>query len=243
MKALVRQSDGVAIKARSKRGKVLVMHVGGLPIPGDNLAAAIEQPAEFDADDPAMATVAFPSPLVWAAARAPGMDQFDAVRVDHGKAGGSSQKLLRPGLVCAQRAQETRAVGQSGKERLLVAREPAIQAAEAAAFKRAEQPECDELARPQLGLRMFGARTEAIIDEAEEVCEKLIGSHGQTSVRQDAEHIQSAGGSARGALAQPVGPHAVPERSERRRPYAHGTRANALQCSGILSQELAPLVR
>src|SRR6185437_3489567 len=204
MKALVSQGDSLAVKALDKRGKVLVMHVGRLPRPRHNLAAAIEQPTELDTDNPAMTTIAFAPDLLRTTALAPRMNQFDAIGVDHGKEGRIGQKLLGPRLVRAQGAQQPRAVGQSRKERLIITREPAIKAAETAAFERAEQTEGDDLARPQLGLRMLGASAEAIIDQTEEVCEKLGGSHGQTSMRQKAEHFQSAGVSARGALAHLV---------------------------------------
>jgi hypothetical protein len=79
---------------------------------------------------------AFPANLLGAAAFADGVDQLDPIRVDNAEHRWSSQEDLRPGVMRREEPKEPRALGEPGKQRPLVARQPAIKGPVAHAFER-----------------------------------------------------------------------------------------------------------
>src|SRR2546426_8394260 len=70
---------------------------------------------------------AFAANLLRAPAFAHGMDQFDAIRVDHSEHRRSGQEDPRPVLMGLQKTKESRPLGEAGKQRPIVARQPAIE--------------------------------------------------------------------------------------------------------------------
>src|SRR6516165_2986156 len=69
---------------------------------------------------------AFAADLLGTAAFADRMDQLDAVGVNDPKHGRSGQEDLRPVLMGLQKTKEPGALGEAGKQRPIVARQPAI---------------------------------------------------------------------------------------------------------------------
>ena len=55
-----------------------------------------------------------------------------------------------------QEAKEAGALGEAGKQRPIVARQPAIEGTVAHAFQRMQQPQGDHFTGPEVGLGMFG---------------------------------------------------------------------------------------
>jgi len=70
---------------------------------------------------------AFAADLLRAAALAHGVDQLNAIRVDHPEHGRRGQENLRPILMGLQETKEPRPLGQTGEQRPIVARQPAIE--------------------------------------------------------------------------------------------------------------------
>src|SRR5215470_19729550 len=70
---------------------------------------------------------AFPANLLGAAAFADGMDQLDPIGVDDAEHRRRSQEDLRPVLMGLQETKEPRPLGKAGKQRPIVARQPAIE--------------------------------------------------------------------------------------------------------------------
>jgi len=66
-----------------------------------------------------------------------------------------------------EKAKEPRSLGEPGKQRAVVARQPAIERPVASAFERMQHPEGHYFTRPQGGVGMFGDAWEMVIDLAE----------------------------------------------------------------------------
>jgi hypothetical protein len=99
----------------------------------------IEEQTEFAADNPAVVRHAFPADLLGAPAFADGMDQLDAIGVNdpQGRRGGEEDPC--PVLMGPEEAKEPGALGEVGKQRPIVTRQPAIEGPVAHAFERMEQ--------------------------------------------------------------------------------------------------------
>jgi hypothetical protein len=90
------------------------------------------------------------------------VQQLDPVGVDHGEEGRVRQEGVGPGLVRPQGAQQAGALGQVPEQARVVARQPAVEAAERAALQGEQQPDRDEFAGPQPGLRVPARRAEPV---------------------------------------------------------------------------------
>src|SRR5439155_27138847 len=102
----------------------------------------------FAADSPPVIGEAFAGDLLGTAACAHGVDQLDAVGVDNAEYRRSSQEDLRPVLVALEQAKEPRPLGELGKQRAIVAGQPAIECPVAHTFEGMEQPQGDDLTGP-----------------------------------------------------------------------------------------------
>ncbi len=76
-----------------------------------------------------MVALAFAADLVWAAAFADRMDEFDAVGVAHTKEGWLSQKTAREFAMFDQKTEQPRALGQVRKQVAQLLLEPAVESA------------------------------------------------------------------------------------------------------------------
>src|SRR5262249_24437094 len=85
------------------------------------------QQTEFAADNPPMVGEAFAADLLGAAAFAHRMDQLDTIGIDDAEHGRRGQESLRPVLMGLQKTKEPRPLGQAGKQRPIVACQPAIE--------------------------------------------------------------------------------------------------------------------
>src|SRR6267154_2527724 len=120
---------------------------------------------------------AFAADLLRAAAFTHRMDQLDPIRVNDAEHRWGGQKGLRPVLMGLQEAKEPGALGEAGEQGTIVYGQPAIEGAVAHAFERMEEPQGDDLAGPEVGLRMFGDGWEIVIDLAKEGRDKIEGGH------------------------------------------------------------------
>jgi len=121
---------------------------------------------------------AFAANLPRAAAFAHGVDQFDAVGVNDPEHRRRSQESLRPILMGREEAKEPRPLGEVGKQRAIVAGQPAIECSVAPAFEGMEQPQGDDLTGPEVGLGVFGNGAQLLVDLVEQCRDKLDGDHG-----------------------------------------------------------------
>src|SRR5215510_6743808 len=121
---------------------------------------------------------AFAADLLGAAAFAYGVDQLDAIRVDHPEHGRGGQERPRPVLMGLEETKEPGALGQPWKQRPIIARQPPIERAVADAFERMQQPQGDHLTGPEVRLRMFGDGAHLLIDLVEQGRDKIEGDHG-----------------------------------------------------------------
>src|SRR6266702_3120972 len=74
-----------------------------------------------------------------------------------------------------EETKEPGALGEVGKQRAIVARQPAIEGPIAHAFEGMQQSQGDHLTRPEVGLGMFGDRAHLLIDLIEQRRDKLDG--------------------------------------------------------------------
>ena len=105
--------------------------------------------------------------LLRAAALAHGVAQLDAVSVNAPEHRRSGQEDLRPVLRGREEAKEPRPLGEPGKQSTIVARQPAIEDPVAHAFEDMQQPQSDDLARPQDCVGVFGETWQMVIDLTE----------------------------------------------------------------------------
>src|SRR5438445_1888007 len=74
-----------------------------------------------------------------------------------------------------EEAKEPRALGEVGKQRPIVARQPAREGPVAPAFEGMEQPQGDHLTGPEVRLGMFRDGTQLLIDLKEQRRDKIDG--------------------------------------------------------------------
>src|SRR6266702_7618566 len=74
-----------------------------------------------------------------------------------------------------EETKEPGALGEVGKQRAIVARQPAIEGPIAHAFEGMQQSQGDHLTGPEVGLGMFGDRAHLLIDLIEQRRDKLDG--------------------------------------------------------------------
>ena len=95
----------------------------------------IEQQTACAPDNPAMIGEAFPAHPLRPAAFTQGMDPLDSIRVDDAEDGWGGQEGLCPVVMRREETQEPGPLGEVGKQRPRVARQPAIEGAVADAFE------------------------------------------------------------------------------------------------------------
>jgi hypothetical protein len=120
----------------------------------------------------------FAADLLRAAAFADGVDELDAIGVNDTQHRRLSQESLCPILMGREEAKEPRPLGEVGKQRAIVAGQPAIEGPVAPAFEGMEQPQGDDLTGPEVGLVVFGDGAELLVDLVEQCRDKLAGDHG-----------------------------------------------------------------
>ena len=158
--------------------KGVIRDVGGRTCPRHDASPLIEEQTQFAPDNPAVVREAFATDLLGAAAFAHRVDQLDAVGVDNAEHRRSGQKGLRPVLMGLEETKEPGALGEVGKQRALVARQPAREGPVADAFEGMQQPQGDHLTGPEVRLGMFGDGSQLLIDLVEQRRDKLDGGHG-----------------------------------------------------------------
>src|SRR4029453_14388285 len=158
--------------------KGVIGDIGSGTRPSHDQPPLIQQETEFPPDNPAMVGEAFAADLPGAAAFADGMDQLNAVGVNDAEYGRSGQEDLRPVVMRREEPKEPGALGQAGKQRPIVARQPAIEGPVAHAFQRMQQPQGDHLTGPEVGFGVFGDGAQLLIDLVEQGGDKIEGNHG-----------------------------------------------------------------
>src|SRR5215831_13339165 len=178
MEAGVTQDNHPSVHVLNEPLKGVIGDIRGGTRPPHDQPPLIEQQTEFAADNPPMVGEAFAADLLGAAAFAHRMDQLDTIGIDDAEHGWSGQESLRPVLMSLQKTKEPRPLGQAGKQRPIVACQPAIEGPVAHAFERMQQPQGDHFAGPEVGLGMFGDRAQLLINLIEQRSDKLSGNHG-----------------------------------------------------------------
>ncbi len=90
----IRQHDAFVLQSRDQRQEDPVEDIDRISSPTDDLPVIVNQPAQLHAHDPALIGIAFLANLLLAAPFPDGVDQFNAVAVDHGKETGLRQKPI-----------------------------------------------------------------------------------------------------------------------------------------------------
>jgi len=109
----------------------------------------------------------FAADLLGTAAFAHRVDHLDPIGVDDPEPRRGSQEDLRPVLMRYEEAKEPGALGERGKQRPIVAREPPIKRPVAPTFEGMEDPQGPYFTWPQGGVRMLGDAWEMVIHLAE----------------------------------------------------------------------------
>src|SRR5215813_8888546 len=178
MEGGITQNNHASVKLLNEPLKRVIGDIGRVTGPPHNQPPLIEQQTEFPPDDPAMIGEAFPADLLRAATFTDGMDQLDPVGVDHPEHGRGGQERPRPVLMGLQKTKEPGALGKAGKQRPIVAGQPAIECPVAPAFEGMEQPQGDDLTGPEVSLGVFGDGVQLLVDLVEQCRDKLGGDHG-----------------------------------------------------------------
>src|SRR2546427_3297068 len=177
MEAGVAQDDHTLFKLPNEPLKGIIRDIGGITRPRHHQPPLVEQQTEFAPDNPAMVGEAFAADLLGAAAFAHGMDELDAVGVNDPEHRRSSQEDLCPVVMRLEETKEPGTLGEAGKQRPIITRQPAIEGPVAPAFEGVEQPQGDHLTGPEVRLRMFGDGAQLLIDLVEQRRDKLHRGH------------------------------------------------------------------
>jgi hypothetical protein len=135
MEAGITQDYHLFFKLSHQLLKGFIRDIGGRTLPRDHQPPLVEQQTAFPADNPAMIGEAFAADLLGAAPLPYGVDQFDPLGVDHPEHGRSGQEGLHPVLMGLEKAEEPGALGEAGRQRPRVARQPAMERPVAHAFE------------------------------------------------------------------------------------------------------------
>ncbi len=177
MEGGITQDNHTAIDLLNEPLKRVICHIGRGTCPPHDQPPLIEQQTEFAADNPAMVRQAFAANLVRAAALAHGVDQLDPRGVDDAEHGRSGQEDLRPVVMRLEETKEPGTLGEVGKQRPRVARQPAIEGSVADAFEGMEEPQGDDLTGPEAGIWVFGDGAYLLVDLVEQRRDKIDGAH------------------------------------------------------------------
>ena len=135
MEGRITQDNHPLFKLANEPLKRVIGDIGRVAGPPHDQPPLIEQQTEFAADNPAMIGEAFAANLLGTAAFTHGMDQLDPIGVNDAEHGRGGQERPRPILMGREETKEPGALGQAGKQRPIVARQPAIEGAVAHAFE------------------------------------------------------------------------------------------------------------
>src|SRR6266446_1673974 len=177
MEAGITQDNHSPINLPNQPLKGVIGDMGRGTCPPHDQPPLIEQQTECAADNPAMVRQAFAANLVRAAALAHGVDQLDPRGVDDAEHGRSGQEDLRPVVMRLEETKEPGTLGEVGKQRPIVARQPAIEGSVADAFEGMEEPQGDDLTGPEAGLGVFGDGAYLLVDLVEQRRDKIDGAH------------------------------------------------------------------
>jgi hypothetical protein len=155
----------------------VIRDIGGGTRPPHNQPPLIQQQTPFAPDNPAMVREAFAAHLRRTAALAHGVDQRDPIRVDDAEDRRSGQADLRPVVMRREKTKEPGPLGEAGKQRPIVTRQPAIEGPVAHAFEGMQQPQGHHRTGPEVRLRMCGDGAHLLIDRREQGSDKLHGAH------------------------------------------------------------------
>jgi hypothetical protein len=122
MEGGITQDNHASVELPNQPLEGIVCDIGGGTVPPHDQPPLIEQETEFAADNPAMIGEAFAADLLGAAAFAHGVDQLNAIRVDHPEHGRGGQESPRPVVMRLEEPKEPGALGEVGKQRPIVAR-------------------------------------------------------------------------------------------------------------------------
>ena len=167
MEGRITQDDHASIDLANQPLKGVICHIGRATVPPHHQAILVHQQAELAPDNPAMVGQTFPTNLLRAAALVHGVDQLDAIDVDDAEHGRRGQEDLGPVLMGPEEAKKAGSLGESGKQRPIVARQPAIKRPVADACERMQQAQGDHLTGLEVGLGVFGPVMQLFIDVVE----------------------------------------------------------------------------
>ena len=139
MEAGITQDDHAAVDLPNQPRKRVLGDIGRATVPPHHQAILVQQQTEFTPDNPAMVGQAFAPDLLGAAACAYGVEPLNPLGVDDAQDRRSGEEDLRPVLMRREEAKEPRALGEVGKQRPIVARQPAREGPVAHAFAGMEQ--------------------------------------------------------------------------------------------------------
>jgi len=173
----VGKRDSLALVADRQGAKDIIRLIGPIPCPVDHLTVVIDQPRQFDADDPAPIRDTFLADLLLAPPFAARMDQLHPVGVHNGKEARFGQKLERQRSIVAQEPRKPRALGQGRKPDALVRAQPAIKGAETPAFQAKEQADGDHLTGIHMGIGTLVDMTKLVVYHAKQADDDLVRGH------------------------------------------------------------------
>jgi len=176
-KAQVAQGHGQSVKLLCQGAKVLVVNVGGVPVPSHHLPLSIDQPAQLDPNYPASIGLAFLAQRLRVAAFAHGMTQLYSVAVHDRKEARTRHKSLTPHLVARQLSQQAGSVRQPSKQHPIVASQPAVETAKIPTAQTEQQPDGNQFTWVQLGLMVFWYLAHMVIYLTKQLNDKLFGGH------------------------------------------------------------------
>jgi hypothetical protein len=99
---------------------------------------------------------AFATNLLRAPTLSDGVNELNPIGIDDPEHRWGGQEGLGPVLMGPEEAKEAGALGEPGKQRTIVARQPAIERAVAHAFEGMQEAQGHDFTGPEAGVRVFG---------------------------------------------------------------------------------------
>ena len=177
MEAGIAEDDHLVFHLPDQGLEGVIGDVGRGAVPGHDQPELVQEQAQLAPDDPAMVGVPLAPDLRRTPSFTDGVDQLNAVGVDHAEERGLREEAGGPVAVSREQPKQAGPLRQAGKQLAPVAGEPPIIRAVAHALDGEQEGQGHDLAGKQRRLWVFGDVAHGVIDPTEQFYDKLLGGH------------------------------------------------------------------
>jgi hypothetical protein len=175
METRIGQDDHRVGELGNQGVKMRVMDIGCGVVPGANQPPLVQDKTQFAAHNPPMIALPFFANLSWAASFPHRVDQLDPIAVCDTQHGRRREKAGGPRRVRLEEPCQASALWHLGKQRQVVAPQPAVERAGSSAFDGIQQGQRHDFTGIQFGVRVFWHIKHLLVYRVEQCDNKIWG--------------------------------------------------------------------